>query len=168
QVIAISVVAVIAYAAITGDAAIHFVFEERPQILIDVGTLLAAETALGMAAHQGHVLQVAFTAFRANRAVMRVVNHQPFDDFFTEFTGGIILQRNARAVGRRRHAGHDDAALGVIFVAVLGHSTLATSADRIQLRMPAEIGQVIAQRQHYLEQVVGFVNFVLFAVDRDR
>src|SRR5699024_12863371 len=49
QVIAISVVAVIAYAAITGDAAIHFVFEERPQILIDVGTLLAAETALGMA-----------------------------------------------------------------------------------------------------------------------
>jgi hypothetical protein len=37
-----------------------------------------------MANHYGHVLQVAFPAFLADRAIVRVIQHQVFDNGIAE------------------------------------------------------------------------------------
>src|SRR5699024_7300822 len=125
QVVTVSIIAIKPHATVTGDTAVHFMTDERPQILVAVGALAAAEAAHGVIGHDGHVLQMAFAAFLAHGAIVRVVDHQPLDDFLAEFSGSIIRQRNACAVLGRGHAGHDDAALGIVFVGVLGDRALA-------------------------------------------
>ena len=168
QIVAVGIVAVVAHAAIAGDTAVHLVIDERAKVLITMGTLGPAIAAARMPGHQGHVLQMAFAAFFAYRAVMRMVDHQPFDDLGTEIAGFLVCDREAAAVRGRRHAGHDDLALGIVFVLVLLDRALATGAHGMQLRVPAEIGQVEALGKRDLEQVVGGVHLELLAVDLDR
>src|SRR5690606_8439280 len=62
---AAGIVLVVAHAAVAGNAAIHLVGNERAQILVDVGPLAEAITALVMTGHHRHVLQVAVPAFLA-------------------------------------------------------------------------------------------------------
>src|SRR5699024_11165287 len=125
QIIAVGIVAVKAHAAVAGDAAVHLVFEERAQILILVGAFPAAVTTLRVLGHYRHVLQVALAAFWTHGAVMRVIDHEPFDDFLAEMARRLVRQGNAGAVGSRGHAGHDDGAFGVVFTLVLGYRALA-------------------------------------------
>ncbi len=99
QVSAACVVFIEAYAPITGDAAVHLMRDERPQLLILVSTLGEAITALVVAGHHCHVLQVAVTAFFADWAVMRVVGHQPFDDTGPEGLGLFIFDGDPGVVG---------------------------------------------------------------------
>ncbi len=50
---------------------------------------------------------------------------------------------------------------------VLLHRTLAAGTDAAQRRVPAEVGNVEAQRQTGLQQVVRSVDLVFFAVYMD-
>ncbi|CAK6470851.1 hypothetical protein PSEG_05555 [Pseudomonas sp. Nvir] len=129
QVGAVGIIFVVAHAAVTGDAAVHFVRNERPQILIAVGTLgetIAAET---MAGHHRHILQVAVAPFFTDRAVVRVVSHQPLHHAFAELLRFAVVNRNKGAVGCRSHTGHHQATTRVFRVLILLHRTLAASTD---------------------------------------
>ncbi len=141
------IVLVVAHAAVAGDAAVHLVGDERAEVLVLVGTLGETVAALVVAGHYRHVLQVAVTAFLAHRAVVRVVGHQPFDDAGAKRLGLVIVDGNPGAVGGRGHAGHDDTTTGVVFVGVLLDRTLAAGANATERRVPAEIGDVEAERQ---------------------
>lgn len=59
---AVSVIFVVTHAAIAGDAAVHLMVDERPQILITVSTFGETVATEAMAGHYGHILQVAVAA----------------------------------------------------------------------------------------------------------
>lgn len=141
---AAGIVLVEAHATVAGDATVHLVSDERAEFLVLVGTLGEAITALVVAGHHGHVLQVAVTAFLADRAVVRVVGHQPFDDTGAEGLGFFIVDGDPGVVGGGRHAGHDDTTTGVVLVGVLLDRALATGTDATESGVPAEIRDVEA------------------------
>ncbi len=141
---AAGVVLVEAHAAVASDAAVHLVGNERAQLLVLVSTLGEAITALVVAGHHRHVLQVAVAAFLTDRAVVRVVGHQPFDDTGAERLGFFIVDGDPGVVGGWGHAGHDDATTGVVLVGVLLDRTLATGTDATKSGVPAEIRDVEA------------------------
>src|SRR5690606_6470986 len=127
-------------------------------------TLGEAVTALVVAGHHRHVLQVTVATFLTYRAVVRVVDHQPLDDAGAEGLGFLVVDGDPAVVGGRRHARHDQPAAGVILVAVLLDRTLAAGADAAERRVPAEVGDIEAERQTGLQQVVRPIDFVVFAV----
>src|SRR5690606_26172512 len=63
QVGAAGIVLVVAHAAVTGDAAVHLMGDERAEVLVLVSTLGETVAALVVAGHYRHVLQVAVPAF---------------------------------------------------------------------------------------------------------
>src|SRR5262249_20133296 len=74
-----SVVALEADTAIALDAALHLVIDEQAEILIAVGPLLEAKASVSVPGHHRHILQMAFAALVAHRAIVRMIDHQPFD-----------------------------------------------------------------------------------------
>ena len=129
QIGAVGIIFVVAHAAVAGDAAVHFVRNKRPQILIAVGTLGKTIAAEAMAGHHRHILQVAVAALFADRAVVRVVSHQPLHHAFAELLRFAVVDRNKGAVGCRSHTGHHQATTRVFRVLILLHRTLAASTD---------------------------------------
>ncbi|MOA56225.1 hypothetical protein D3C78_1801700 [compost metagenome] len=87
------------------------------------------------------------TAFLTDRAVVRVVGHQPFDDAGAELLGLFVVDGNPAVVGGGGHAGHDQATAFVVLVGVLLDRALAAGADATERRVPAKIGDVEAERQ---------------------
>ncbi len=168
EVLALRIVAVIAHAAIAGDAAVHLVADERTEFLVAVGALGEAVAAAGMAGHHRHVLQVAVAAFLADRAIVGMVGHQPFDHAGAKLPGFVVSDGNVAVVGSRRHAGHHQPAAGVVGIGVLLDRALAAGADAAQRRMPAEIGNIKTERQAGLQQVVGAVDLIFLAVYMNR
>src|SRR5690606_17711011 len=144
EVVAARVVLIEPNAAIARDAAVHLVADERPEILLAMRALEAAVAAVVVPGPDCHVLQVAFAAFLADGAVVRVVDHQPFDDAGAEVAGLGLVEADTRAVGGGGHAGHDDAAFGVVLVAVLLDGALPARADGAHRGVPAEVRQVEA------------------------
>src|SRR5690606_30849729 len=110
---------------------------------------------------------VAVPAFLTHRAVMGVVDHQPLDDAGAEGLGFLIINRNPGVIGGRPHVGHDQPPTGVILVAVLLDRTLAAGAYAPQRRVPAEVGNIEAEGQTGLQQVVRAIDFVVFTVYMD-
>ena len=129
QIGAVGIIFVVAHAAVAGDAAVHFVRNKRPQILVAVGTLGKTIAAEAMAGHHRHILQVAVAALFADRAVVRVVSHQPLHHAFAELFRFAVVDRNKGAVGCRSHTGHHQATTRVFRVLILLHRTLAASTD---------------------------------------
>src|SRR6185437_14519091 len=74
-----SVLAIKADTAIAGDAPVHLMGHEWPQILVPEGALLEAITTISMPSHHGHILKMALASLLADRAVMRMNGHQPLD-----------------------------------------------------------------------------------------
>ena len=129
QIGAVGIIFIVAHAAVAGDAAVHFVRNKRPQILVAVGTLGKTIAAEAMAGHHRHILQVAVAALFADRAVVRVVGHQPLHHAFAELLRFAVVDRNKGAVGCRSHTGHHQATTRVFRVLILLHRTLAASTD---------------------------------------
>ena len=75
QIRTVSVIFVVTHTAVTGDAAVHFVGDERPQILIAVGTFGETVATEAVSGHHGHILKMAVTALFTYRTVVRVVSH---------------------------------------------------------------------------------------------
>ena len=165
QVRTTGVVAVEAHAPITGDAPIHLVADERAKVLIAPGSFRTPIAALGMARHDGHVLQVALAALLADRTVVRMVFHQPLDHRLAE-TGGMRRGNGqAHAVAHGRDAGHDHAPALVVLVGIFHDGALPAGADRAHGRVPTEIGQIKVLRQHRLQHVLSGLGLVALAVN---
>src|SRR5579883_2816065 len=154
EVRAAGVVAIEALAAVALDAAVHFVVDEGAQVLIAEGALFEGVAAVVVAGHHGHVLEMALAAFVADRAVVRVVEHEAFDDAFAEFHGFWIVDRDARAVADRGHAGHDELALVVRLILELLDGALPARADRAERGVPAKVRQVEAGFEAGGEEIV--------------
>ena len=75
QVRTVSVIFVVTHTAVAGDAAVHFVRDEWPQILITVGTFSETVATEAVSGHHGHILKMAVTAFFTYWTVVRVVGH---------------------------------------------------------------------------------------------
>ncbi len=164
QVGAAGVVLVVAHAAVAGDAAVHLMGDERAKLLVLVGALGEAIATGVVPGHHRHVLQVAVTAFLAHRTVVRVVGHQPLDDAGAERLGFLVVDADPGVVGGRRHAGHDDTTTGVVLVVVLLDRTLPAGPDAAKRGVPAEVGDIEAEGQAGLQQVVRSIDFEIFAV----
>src|SRR5690606_33147473 len=168
KIVAAGIVLIEPHAPIARDAAVHLVVQERAEILIAVRALQAPIAAIVVARHHGHVLQVAFAAFLADRAVVRMVDHQPLDDAGAKVARLGLVVADPEALRRGRHARHHDAAFGVALVAVLLHRALPARADRAHRGMQAEVGQVQAERQAVFEQVLLGRGRMLAVVEVDR
>src|SRR5262245_5364188 len=154
------VVAIKANAAITLDAAVHLVIDEGAEILVTVRSLFETEVAIRMPGHGRHILQMAFAAFIAHRAIVRMVDHQPFDHAGSKRLRLLVFNRDARAVGSGRHTGHDQLSSLVLGVLELLDGALPAGAHRTQRGMPAEIRQVESQRQTGVEQVLPVLSLI--------
>jgi len=131
QVAASCVITVKPYAAVTVYAAVHFMVQERPEILVLIGPFFETGSSVDMACHNCHVLQVAFAPLVTDRAIMRVVQHKQFDNTGAEGPGLWIIDGYSKALRNRGHAGHDDFAPGVVFIPELFHSAEPAGAYRV-------------------------------------
>ena len=168
QIRTIGVIFVVTYTAIAGDAAVHFVRDERPQVLVTVSTLREAVATEAVTGHDGHILQVAVAALFTDRTVVRVVSHQPLHDAFAELLRFFVINRNKGAFGGRCHTRHHQATTRVFRVLILLHRTLAASTDASQRRVPAKVRNIKAERQTSFQQVVRSVDLIFFAVYMNR
>ncbi len=101
-----------------------------------MGAFLAVIAADAVAAGDGEILQLAFAPLVADRAVVGVVDHQPFDDLPAHRHRLGVGCRDDHAVLGREHAGHLDA----LYRAVQHlHGADPAGAGLAQRRMPAEV-----------------------------
>ena len=163
-----SVVVVKTHTAVTGNAPVHLMGNERPQILVPARALAEPVTAAIMAGHHRHVLQVTMPALLAHRAVMGMVDHQPLHHTGAEGFGFLIVDINAGLVRGGRHAGHHHHALVVVLVLILFDRALATGTHTAHGRVPAEIGNIQAEGQTRLEQVVGSIDRIALSIHVNR
>src|SRR5208283_672890 len=145
-------------APVTLDTAVHFVINKRAQVLVTVSTFFEPEPSVIVPCHYSHILEVAFSSFITNRAVMRVVDHKQLDYALPESQHFRVVNRYARTVRNRRHAGHYYPSALVMFVFKLFYGTLPAGAYRMHRGMPAEIRYIEAQREARMEQVVPILN----------
>src|SRR5271169_1307975 len=66
--------------AVAGDAAIHLMVNEGAEVLIPVGTFFKTCPAVIVPGHDCYILEMALTAFIADRTIMGMAHHEPFDD----------------------------------------------------------------------------------------
>ena len=153
---------VVPRAAIALDAAVHFVLDQRSQVLVVVGALEAPVAAQAMATGNGQVLQQAVSAFVAHRAVVGMVEHEPFDDVPPEIHGFGIRGGNHHAVLGVDHAAHLDALDRSLRK---GHGTDPAGPHRSQGRVIAEARDHDAQPFGRLDHLGAGGDFDLPIVD---
>ncbi len=168
EITASRVVAIKPSTAVALDAAVHLVIDERAQVLVVKRALPAPVTAISMPRHYRHILQMAFATLVAHWAIMRVVDHQPFDHAGAELPRLGIVDGDAGSVRDGRHARHHDLAALVVLVLELLDRTLTAGAHRAQRGMPAKIWQVETQRKALLQQVFIIFGGIGPVIDMDR
>src|SRR5215813_13801813 len=75
KVVAARVLAIKPHASVALDAAVHFMVYERAEVLIAECALIETIASIIVSGHDGHILQVALTAFVADRTIMGMVLH---------------------------------------------------------------------------------------------
>jgi hypothetical protein len=73
------------------DTTIHLVLDKDAKVLITISSLSPKVVPDPMASCYGHVLEQTMSSFIADRTVMRMVHHEPFDDVFTEIGSLLIV-----------------------------------------------------------------------------
>ena len=141
--------------------------DERTQILIVVSDFFLVIAPVVVTRHQCHILKMALSSLFTDRAVMRMANHQAFDDTLAHIMSLFISDGNPSPVAGRRHAGHDDGTLLVVFIPVLFDGTLTARSDRTHTRMPTKVRKVKPQGQTLLQQIVIGIYFVLIPIDNN-
>jgi len=117
--------------------------------------------------HDRHVLEVAFTTFVADWAVMRMVQHEPLNHARPEGPGLGIIHGNAHSLGRRSHAGHNNPAARVIFILELLYCALAASTHGVHCRVPTEIGEVKTKRETGAQEVLAIFHLIGLIINED-
>src|SRR5438093_2930074 len=93
------------------------------------------------------------SAFIANRTIMRMIGHQPFNDLTAERFSCFVFYGKTNSVLNAFHAAHHQTTLFVVFVFKDFYGTLPACAYAAQRRMPAKVRQVETQCQTGFEQV---------------
>jgi hypothetical protein len=86
EVIATRMVLIKSHTPVTLNAAVHFMVNERAEVLIFIRAFFIGKSPVIMTRHYSHILQVTGTAFITHRTIMWVVCHQPFYHIRTEFS----------------------------------------------------------------------------------
>jgi hypothetical protein len=167
QVVAAGVITVEPHAAVAVDAPVHLVVHERSQVLVPVGPLPETVPPVGVAGHHGHILEMALAALVAYRAVVGVVEHEPFDVCGPELPCLGIVDGDPHPLLHLDHAGHDDPSPGVSLVPELLDRALAAGPHGLHGRVPAEVRQVEAQGKTRSEQGLAVLYGIGSAVDVD-
>src|SRR5687767_7534260 len=87
QVMAPGIVAIKAYATVALNAPVHFMVDERAQLLVLISTFFILESPVGVPGHDCHILKVTGPPFIAHGAIMWVVCHKPLDHISPERGG---------------------------------------------------------------------------------
>ncbi len=93
-----------------------------------------------------------------------MIDHEKLDYALSESQYFRVVNRDARTVRNRRHAGHYYLSALVMLVFKLFHSTLPACPYRMHRGMPAEIWYVEAQGEACMEQVVPLLNSIRLIV----
>ena len=139
------VLLVVARTAVALDASVHLMLNQWAQVLIGMGAFEPLVAPHAMAAGNRQVLEQAVSPFIAHRAVMGMVEHEPFDHMFSEIHGLCIRGRNHHAVHGRDHTTHLDAFDGA-FLKVDGADTAGAHGSQ---------GRVIAEPRYDDAQALG-------------
>ena len=129
QIAAAGVVLVKSYAAVALNASVHFMSEEWAKVLVPISTLLETISAICMPHQDRHILQMTLAAFIAYRAVVRMIQHQPFDDTLSKRQHLRVVDGNAHAVCYQGHAGHYYLTLGIVLILELLYGAHSARAD---------------------------------------
>jgi hypothetical protein len=92
----------------TVDTPVHLVLNKDAKVLITIRPLLSKVVSDPMASCYGHVLKQTMPSFIADRAIVGMVHHEPFDDVFTEIDSFFIRRRYDHAIVSIHHAAHLD------------------------------------------------------------
>ena len=169
QVTAACIIPIKPDAAVTVYATVHFMVQERPEILVPIRPFFKPGFSVDMSCHNCHVLEVTLSPLVTDRAIMRVVQHQQFDNARAEGFDLGIIGGYAEILCHRGHAGHDDFALGIVFIPELLHSAEPAGADRMQGRVPAEVRDVEPQIKTGMEEIAAlFLHLIWSVVNKDR
>ena len=90
QIIASCIIAVKPYTTVALYAPVHFMVDKRPQVLIGIGPLFKFKTPVIMPGHYRHILQMTTATFIANRTIVGMIGHQPFNNLLSESPGCTI------------------------------------------------------------------------------
>src|SRR6201997_1442599 len=165
QIVPTGVFAIKTHASLALNAAVHLVIHQRAEVLIAKSSFAKAVNARAMTGHHRHVLKMAFAAFVADRAIVRMVLHQALNHGCAKRRRFGVGNRDAGALRDRRHARHHELACCVLLIAKLLDCALTACSHRSQCRMPAEIWQVIAQRETGVQKVLFWVGLPGRVVD---
>jgi hypothetical protein len=124
------------------NAAVHFMVDERAKVLIGMGSFGKPVSAAVMAGHDGHILQMAFAAFIADRAVVGMIDHEGFHIARPEPSGFGRFDREAKPVNDGLEAGHDEFPFFVFRIFIFEDGALAAGAYGMQRGVPAKVRQV--------------------------
>jgi hypothetical protein len=136
----------------------------RTEILIQVCTFPEIETAVIVACHNGHILEMAFAALIAYRTIVRMIDHQGFDNSSPEIYDLLVLGRDDQAIYNRFHARHYYPSLLIIGISELFYCTLPACSNRSQCRVIAEIWYVESKCKAGVKKVPAGFNFKIFSV----
>ncbi len=102
---------------------------EWAERLIAMSPFRKPVATVDMPGHDRHILQMTLPTFVTDRAVMWMIDHQPFNDRGTKDLRFWIVDRNTRAMGSRGHAGHHQSTAPIMVVFELFDGALAARAD---------------------------------------
>ncbi len=139
------IVAIETHAAVTLDATIHLVIDERAKILVRERTFRKTVFTIRMAGHHRHILQMTFAPLVTHGTIVRMVHHQPLNHTGAKVMCFRVIYGNTRAFSCRGHARHHDFAVLVVLVFELLDRALPARTHRTQRRVPTEIRQIEAQ-----------------------
>ncbi len=165
QVIASRIIAVKPYAAVTLYTPVHFMMNERSQVLIGIGTFFKFKAPVIMPGHYRHVLQMAVASFIANGAVVRMIGHQPFNYLFPERFCRTIGNGYAQSILHVFHAAHYQAPAAVLLILKYLYRALPACAHTSHGRMPAEIGKIKTKAEAGFKQVFPCFYFIWLVIN---
>ena len=145
------------------DAAGHDRLDQRPHFLVVHRALVFLEAGAVVAVGHRLVLQVAFAALVADRAVERMVDQQEFHHAPAGLDRLFRIRKDDHAVQDRLGAGGDRLGRPLHL-----HQAHAAVAGNRQPFVEAEMRHFLADRLQRLEQGQAPVDLMLFAVDGDR
>jgi hypothetical protein len=141
---------------VTVNTTIHFVLDQRTQILIPIGPLHPKISSDPVPARNRHVLEQTVAPFIANRAIMGVVKHEPFNHVLTKIHCLFVGGRYYHAILSIDHAAHLHALEGAFQKL---HGADPAGAHRSQGGMVAEARNHDAQSFRGLNHLCSRWNF---------
>jgi hypothetical protein len=144
------------------NAAIHLMPDKDAQVLITISPLFPQIAPDPVASGHRHVLEQTMSAFIADRTVVGMVHHEPFDHMPSKIDDLIVDGRYGHAIGSVHHAAHLDP-FDRAFQEL--HGTHPTGADRPEPRMVAEPWDDDAQPRRGLDHLRSLFDFYFDTVN---